>query len=33
MENVLHRGDMVEWIELAQEEPWVIEQYEENPDK
>ena len=30
MENVLHRGDVVEWIELAQEEPWVIEQYEEN---
>jgi glutathione S-transferase len=33
MENVLHRGDVVEWIELAQEEPWVIEQYEETPDK
>ncbi|MDQ3143456.1 MAG: glutathione S-transferase family protein [Pseudomonadota bacterium] len=29
MEAVLHRGDVVEWIELAQEEPWVIEQYEE----
>ena len=28
MEAVLHRGDVVEWIELAQEEPWVIEQYE-----
>ena len=28
---VLHRGDVVEWIELAQEEPWVIEQYEESP--
>ena len=25
MEAVLHRGDVVEWIELAQEEPWVIE--------
>ena len=33
MENVLHRADVVEWIELAQEEPWVIEQYEEKPDK
>ena len=29
MEAVLHRADVVEWIELAQEEPWVIEQYEE----
>jgi glutathione S-transferase len=28
IEAVLHRGDIVEWIELAQEEPWVIEQYE-----
>ncbi|MEO7504810.1 MAG: glutathione S-transferase family protein [Sphingomicrobium sp.] len=28
MEAVLHRADVVEWIELAQEEPWVIEQYE-----
>ncbi len=28
MEAVLHRGDVVEWIELAQDEPWVIEQYE-----
>jgi len=35
MEAVLHRGDVVEWIELAQEEPWVIEQYEkpETPKK
>ena len=29
MEAVLHRADVVEWIELAQEEPWVIEEYEE----
>jgi glutathione S-transferase len=29
MEAVLHRADVVEWIELAQDEPWVIEQYEE----
>ncbi len=28
MEAVLHRADVVEWIELAQQEPWVIEQYE-----
>jgi len=28
MEAVLHRGDVVEWIELAQDEPWVIEEYE-----
>ena len=33
MEAVLHRADVVEWIELAQDEPWVIEQYEEKaPD-
>jgi len=25
MEDVLHRADVVEWVELAQEEPWVIE--------
>ena len=31
MEAVLHRGDVVEWIEMAQDEPWVIEQYEEPP--
>ena len=31
MYAVLHRADVVEWIELAQEEPWVIEQYEEEP--
>ncbi|MEQ7872516.1 glutathione S-transferase family protein [Sphingomonas sp. ASV193] len=31
MEAVLHRADMVEWIELAQDEPWVIEQYESPP--
>jgi hypothetical protein len=28
MDAILHRGDVVEWIELAQDEPWVIEQYE-----
>ncbi|QDP18788.1 glutathione S-transferase family protein [Sphingomonas xanthus] len=28
MEAVLHRADVVEWIELAQEEPWVIDEYE-----
>ena len=28
MNDVLHRGDVVEWIELAQEEPWVIEEIE-----
>jgi glutathione S-transferase len=28
MNAVLHRADLVEWIELAQEEPWVIDQYE-----
>ena len=28
MEAVLHRADVVEWIELAQEEPWVIEEIE-----
>jgi glutathione S-transferase len=31
MEAVLRQADVVEWIELAQDEPWVIEQYE--PDK
>ena len=31
MEAVLHRGDIVEWIEMAQDEPWVIEQYEAPP--
>ena len=31
MEAVLAQSDVVEWIELAQDEPWVIEQYE--PDK
>jgi len=29
MEAVIHRADVVEWVELAQDEPWVIEQYEE----
>ena len=28
MEAVLGQADVVEWIELAQDEPWVIEQYE-----
>ena len=28
MENVLHQAHVVEWIELAQDEPWVIEDYE-----
>jgi hypothetical protein len=27
----MHRADVVEWIELAQEEPWVIEEYEAGP--
>jgi len=31
MEAVLAHEHVVEWIELAQDEPWVIEQYE--PDK
>jgi glutathione S-transferase len=31
MEAVLGQADVLEWIELAQDEPWVIEQYE--PDK
>ena len=31
MEEVLHRADVVEWIELAQDEPWVIEEYEAEP--
>jgi glutathione S-transferase len=31
MEAVLAQSDVVEWIELAQDEPWVIEEYE--PDK
>ncbi|HWH21718.1 MAG TPA: glutathione S-transferase family protein [Allosphingosinicella sp.] len=29
METVLHHPWMQEWIEAAQEEPWVIEQYEQ----
>ena len=33
MEAVLHRADVVEWIELAQDEPWVIEQYENGGDR
>ena len=31
MDAVLHRADVVEWIELAQDEPWVIEEYETAP--
>jgi glutathione S-transferase len=31
MQAVLHRADVVEWIELAQDEPWVIEEYEAAP--
>ena len=31
MEAVLAHPDVTEWIDLAQDEPWVIEQYE--PDK
>lgn len=29
MEAVLHRADVVEWIELAQDEPWVIDAFDE----
>ncbi len=32
MENVLHQEHVVEWIELAQDEPWVIEQYESDKE-
>lgn len=32
MEAVLHRADVVEWIEQAQEEPWVIDKVEYSPD-
>lgn len=31
MDAVLHHAHVVEWIEEAQDEPWVIEQYE--PEK
>ena len=31
MEAALHRWDVVEWIELAQDEPWVIEDLEIAP--
>ena len=31
MDSVLHHAHVVEWIEEAQDEPWVIEQYE--PEK
>ena len=29
MDAVLHRADMVEWMEMAQDEPWVIDDYEQ----
>ncbi len=32
MDSVLHHAHVVEWIELAQDEPWVIEQYEPSKD-
>lgn len=32
IDSVLHHAHVVEWIELAQEEPWVIEQYEPTKD-
>jgi len=32
MEDVLHHEHVVEWIELAQDEPWVIEQYESDKE-
>jgi glutathione S-transferase len=28
MEAILHHPWMLQWIEAAQEEPWVIERYE-----
>jgi glutathione S-transferase len=28
MEAILHHSWILEWIEAAQEEPWVIERYE-----
>jgi glutathione S-transferase len=32
IDSVLHHAHVVEWIELAQDEPWVIEQYELSKD-
>ncbi len=32
VDSVLHHAHVVEWIELAQDEPWVIEQYEPTKD-
>lgn len=32
MDAVLHHANVVEWIEEAQDEPWVIEQYEPTKD-
>ncbi|MEP7315730.1 MAG: glutathione S-transferase family protein [Sphingomicrobium sp.] len=32
VDSVLHHAHVVEWIELAQDEPWVIEQYEPAKD-
>ena len=32
MEDVLHQEHVVEWIELAQDEPWVIEEYESDKE-
>jgi glutathione S-transferase len=31
MEDVLHQQHVVEWVELAQDEPWVIEEFETAP--
>ena len=33
MEAVLGQPDVASWIELAQDEPWVVEQYEETATK
>ena len=33
IDAVLHHAHVVEWIELAQDEPWVIEQYERDEAK
>ncbi|MEO8619292.1 MAG: glutathione S-transferase family protein [Sphingomicrobium sp.] len=32
IDSVMHHAHVVEWIELAQDEPWVIEQYEPSKD-
>jgi glutathione S-transferase len=31
MEAVLGHSDVASWIEQAQDEPWVVEQYEDAP--